>query len=944
MFFPNLPSVSAKNHSQFARMRRAARGIARLILIALTVSCISVYDFASATEEEEPRARPKKKIVIEEEEEVPKTPARKTIRVEETSPPLGEQGLSLPSERLEDVEAERVKTTNPAIRAFLNHFTRAYDRVVIHGQSPQRIRPVPFWLGLDPAPRTLSLAVLDDMNSLQEPVIVQLSQVQTIDPFEVIVLAEVNRWLKDTQAGATLIERLAAAETLLAATLRFHDWARDNNVRVGRYWNRARDQLYEKLREVRLQRYRLISEQNPQMLAAESSRLVSLYPKDPAVLEEITFRYLRDAERTLTDGSLEQLQGIRMLLTEFESQFPKAQTELVRRLRSGLSAKAQQLFSDAKQEHARGRHAAAQELLRTALGLDPDLPGLREFQGQLRSDYQILSVAVPQLPKDRLSVRLSPSTARLDSERYGVELLFEGLYQELPDLSGGVSYHPALAAGPLHRTETGCELTITRGATWANAEKTPVLASDLAGTLRLLQDRPELWCALPALRWWEHRVISDLPGQASVIFKQPHPDLRAALTFKVLPVQWFVERNKRLDDAEFARLPFGSGPFRFAGYRPADAANKAALIFQENPLYAQRPGRLGQPILREIHISETPKSPTPPALTGQERAPILNVTQLAEEFKSGHLHIVTDVPTRDIPFLEASQQLLTKYAELHTQRQHRRVHILAINHRRPALQNPDLRRGLSLAIDREAILRTVIAPSQASFHTAMTGPFPPLSWATPKDERGQRVPLFNPDLARVKLEKYLREEGRDRQLTLTVPANDPLAVLIGQKIIEQIQAVAPLNLALLPVLDFASAVCDEHRYDLAYLPLDYPDDWYPIALADFLDPSAAIRGGRNYLGYLTPGTVRTVDDQRLAESLAEIRLYRDLAGELAPRAREIHRRFNETVPFIPLWQLDRHMLFAKNLRVMLPTRAEAVPPSVLNPLVLFQGISRWRLE
>ena len=80
-------------------------------------------------------------------------------------------------------------------------------------------------------------------------------------------------------------------------------------------------------------------------------------------------------------------------------------------------------------------------------------------------------------------------------------------------------------------------------------------------------------------------------------------------------------------------------------------------------------------------------------------------------------------------------------------------------------------------------------------------------------------------------------------------------------------------------------VQDEHRYDLAYIPFDFPDDWYPFALAAALDPSAAIRGGRNWFGFRTAGTNPDADDQRLGQMLGELRLHRDPAKLAARRSK-----------------------------------------------------------
>src|SRR5262245_66400581 len=72
----------------------------------------------------------------------------------------------------------------------------------------------------------------------------------------------------------------------------------------------------------------------------------------------------------------------------------------------------------------------------------------------------------------------------------------------------------------------------------------------------------------------------------------------------------------------------------------------------------------------------------------------------------------------------------------------RRVHMLAVNHRQTALQSDRLRQGLSAAINREAILKELFRGGNENAHAALTGPFPPKSWATPPT--GKRAALYKP--------------------------------------------------------------------------------------------------------------------------------------------------------------------------------------------------------
>jgi ABC-type oligopeptide transport system substrate-binding subunit len=276
--------------------------------------------------------------------------------------------------------------------------------------------------------------------------------------------------------------------------------------------------------------------------------------------------------------------------------------------------------------------------------------------------------------------------------------------------------------------------------------------------------------------------------------------------------------------------------------------------------------------------------------------------------------------------------------------------MLAVNHRRPQMQSKVLRQGLSLAIDREAILSDVYRAGK-DFHKQMSGPFPPRSWASVKGASGNAVPLVNRDLAITKLKTYLGDMGAKAEITLSYPDGDPLAALACNRIKAQVEALfkdlpgRKLTILLEPVppRDLLLRVEDEHRFDLAYVPFDYPDDWYPYALGAMLDPFAADRGGRNWTGFLHKNTGADAEDARLGQLLNELRAFREF-GQLSARTAEVHKLFNECVPFIPLWQLDRHMLVHNAVKVYTDDSDTPANPRVLNPTALFQGVARWRLE
>src|SRR5262249_33263492 len=151
---------------------------------------------------------------------------------------------------------------------------------------------------------------------------------------------------------------------------------------------------------------------------------------------------------------------------------------------------------------------------------------------------------------------------------------------------------------------------------------------------------------------------------------------------------------------EFARKPVGSGPFMFSN------REGRYVVFRANPHYGDREGRDGLPRIREIRFFKS--------------------QQPAVDFQTGQLHLLLDLPSSGVTVLESPE--LKPIVEVRTL-PNRRIYFLAVNHRRTALQNEDLRRAIALAIDREGILTACFRAEHKEFHRPLNGPYPPGSWA-----------------------------------------------------------------------------------------------------------------------------------------------------------------------------------------------------------------------
>ena len=639
--------------------------------------------------------------------------------------------------------------------------------------------------------------------------------------------------------------------------------------------------------------------------------------------EQVVTLRLAEAEQLVKSDNPVDLERARNLLGEYESRFPQGGAPAALAVRKVLADKARALIAEAQRLSETDRNAA-RNLLNTAEALDPESEKLRTARSELRAGYPTLVVAARQRPE-----LMSPALARFDSERQAVELMFEPLLDAVPDEVAGQRYEPQLAAS-LPGAGAGLrEIQLAGPANWNLDGAGAVRAADVSGTARLLRQIPGTWSA-DRLQWLADPGTDPAdPTRLRQRLTLGHPDPRSLLSGKILPASWLLARIRRADDPDFARKPFGSGPYRLLAETPKPGApppSTSDVVFVANPSYARRPGKANTPRIREVRFTPLEALKDPPG-----------------EFRAGKLHVLTDVPTRELVRYAADNNLNNK-VRLVTAADPRRVHVLMVNHRNPALQNPDIRRGIALAVNREKIVDTVFrsADRPEVRHAAMTGPFPPGSWATPKG----RPALDQRELGAAKIRGYLAAGGSVNSLTLLYPAGDLEADLACSSIRDQIQPLTAaderkftLTIQAVSPAELFQRVHVEHRYELAYCPLDYPDSFAPLTLMSLLDPNAAGPLGRNALGYLGPNTTPTDADLRLGQTLSELRKHRDFTGRLVPLAEKLHQQFNDAMPFIPLWQLDRHMVLARGVQVAFPGQPEAADPRRLD----FTRLEQFRL-
>ena len=857
-------------------------------------------------------------VADEEEEVTPKKPPKKIVVDDDPVGPGAAGGTSIA-----DLSRAAAGNDHVTIKKYYAACAVPHDRLTLKGGRSARISILPLTLPADKGtfPDPFGAAELDAQNKpAEEPLGIAVNQVLSLVPFEKFVLGESDKLLalKPTDLPGPR-ERLLAVERVLTQVLFFHESAVEQKKRRGANWEPIKLAISDKLGTVRVDLAREAATAKDWFRMKELiARFSVRYRTNPKLLQEFAAFRLLEAEELAQSKNIPELEAARDLLQDFESRFPNSGNPSLAKIRNGLSLRAKEFLDDARNQ---SDAAKARNSLRTVRALDPNQKELRDLELKLGGTGEALVIGVRRLPEF-----MSPATARFDSELWAVELLFEGLLETIPDDALGANYRPSLVTHKPAVSSLGRNVTLLGNAKWSRAGSGVFDAADLVGTIQLMHASRHNPSAIWADWLDEPELNSKNPLDVRVKLKQGHPDPRTVLAAKMLPAKWFLERKKSLDDAEFGRAPFGTGPYMLApSYQPPVAGKVLPdVTFVANPDYASHAGRAIQPGIAEVKFLN-----------------LANYPDALNEVRGDRIHILPDVPTKELPKYDQQDR-----ATVVTPAVNRRIHLLAINHRVPNLQDTNVRRALSAAIDRETILNDVYRAGQKQYHKALAGPFPSDCWAAARPLGSPAPSLFDRDTAAGKF-----RAGRNGALSFTLlyPDDDPQAADACVKIKQNIEyagadSQASITLEAVAPRDLLRRVEKEHRYEIAYMTYDYRDDWYPLALAQFLDPTAASENGRNYTGYLEKSTNPSPDDSKYGKLLTDAKQTRDTDGKLKPLSHDLFIRFNEVVPFVPLWQIDRHMVVSAKLKVYFAGRPDPVPGRQLNATTLFNSVGNWKLD
>ncbi|MGH8906377.1 MAG: ABC transporter substrate-binding protein [Egibacteraceae bacterium] len=286
------------------------------------------------------------------------------------------------------------------------------------------------------------------------------------------------------------------------------------------------------------------------------------------------------------------------------------------------------------------------------------------------------------------------------------------------------------------------DVQIRDGVTWHDGE--PLTAEDVRFTFQYFVEAP-------TGRYTHH--VSEVPeiadvaltGDRSLRFTcaYPCPEL-GPITFADLPIIPEHVWSGVAEPATRADLPIGSGPYRLVDYSPT-----SGYRFEANEAYFAGVPRVGELIMPVIPDPST-------AFTA---------------LRSGEIDAVArPLPPELTDSLGTDERLgVITVAPLQFDE-------LRLNYQRPPFDDPQVRRGLSLAIDRQALLDTVLL---GQGRVALQGyPHPDSPWTNPN----LSTP-YDPDEARRLL------AGREISFDIDVSGSEPTQVRAAELVAQQLAAV-----------------------------------------------------------------------------------------------------------------------------------------------------------
>jgi len=339
----------------------------------------------------------KKKVTVPDDPDPPKTPNVPVV-----------PGGNTADKRLDELDRAAAEAKHPAIKKLLASYAVPFDRLSEKSET-LRIRPIHLLWGKDDFPRNVEFPSRRSMepakrwNRARSPFRASKKSIHS-------KLVVSQKWMRGSSRkpvgtgpgpeDLTGDDQLAAAEKLLGAVFRFHEYARENGIRKTKSWDDVRKPLNDRLLEVRLkQLQRACRGADWQRARQFGTKLMIAYPKDATVAKEVAIARVAEAELLMkSNNHADRVKGAGTA-RRIRIAIPGRRRAIRFACAPRTHGRGRSLFDRAKTAKAMGNAVEARNDLDRAEALDPTIPGLREMKREIGSGYPVLYVGVRNFPE-----------------------------------------------------------------------------------------------------------------------------------------------------------------------------------------------------------------------------------------------------------------------------------------------------------------------------------------------------------------------------------------------------------------------------------------------------------------------------------------------------------------------------------------------------------------
>jgi peptide/nickel transport system substrate-binding protein len=490
---------------------------------------------------------------------------------------------------------------------------------------------------------------------------------------------------------------------------------------------------------------------------------------------------------------------------------------------------------------------------------------------------------------DVTSLNVYTAASAFDQEI--ADLLYPRLAYEEDDFRQGPPTFRAGVASSWDQSPDGTRLTfhLDPRAVWSDGR--PITADDVLLSHRAASSPDVAWAGIDVKEFIDGVATPD-PRAVTYRFVRDYPyELMDAVEGNILPAHVFDQTPlSEWPKRAFLEAPVAGGPFVLKRYE------RGALIeLARNPLYFRAPlPRLDSVVFRVIPDEET----------------------LLNEVVSGGIDVMENVPPGAAARVQASPRLrLVRVPDLS-------YTFICWNTARPLFSDSRVRRALTMAIDREAIIEGLLP----GLGRPAAGPVLSFMWA--RDPELEPVP-FDPDAARRLLEEagwrdrdgdgLIDRDGRPFRFELETDQASGQRSAVARMAVAQLRRIGVEAVPRLFESGAFVARHEAHEFDA------FVGSWRESTKVDLKSNfhSASRDAGYNYGGYSSPDLDRLIDRAR---------------AERDPRAARplwiaAQRIIVRDQPYTFLFERDRLHAVDRRLRL-----------ARVSPRSLYAGLEEWSLE